>query len=277
MISVYGSTGFIGSRFCAMYPEETCPIPREQREPESGEILYLISTTHNYNVFDNPFLDIDTNLKVLIEALEVCRERQVTFNFVSSWFVYGETDLPAREDAICRPRGFYSITKKAAEDLLVSYCQTFGMNYRIFRLANVIGSGDRPSKQKNALQFIADRLHRHESVELYHGGNFIRDYLHVDDVCRAMKLSLEKAPRNEVLNIGSGTPQTFKALTEKLVKLTRSQSELLTIDPPSFHRVVQVKDMWLDISKLNRLGFQLTMNMDQALQTILPGSLEQNR
>ena len=69
MISVYGSTGFIGSRFCAMYPEETCPIPREQREPQSGEILYLISTMHNYNVFDNPHLDIDTNLKVLVEVL----------------------------------------------------------------------------------------------------------------------------------------------------------------------------------------------------------------
>ena len=205
-----------------------------------------------------------------METLESCRERPVTFNFVSSWFVYGDTDLPAREEAVCQPRGFYSITKKAAEDLLVSYCQTFGMDYRIFRLANVIGPGDQYSQRKNALQFLADRLNRNEPVELYHGGNFIRDYLHVDDACRALKLSLEKAPRNEALNIGSGIPQPFKDLIKKLVELTESQSELRTVDPPSFHQVVQVKDMWLDISKLNQLGFQLSVSMEQALRTILP-------
>ena len=112
MISVYGSSGFIGSRFCEMYPEDVVHMPRDKRSPESDELLYLISTTHNYNVYDNPQLDIDTNLTVLIETLQECRGRPVTFNFVSSWFVYGDTSLPAKEDAVCRPKGIYSITKK---------------------------------------------------------------------------------------------------------------------------------------------------------------------
>ena len=43
-LSVYGGTGFVGGNFSRMYPDETIVIPRDQREPESDEILYLIWT-----------------------------------------------------------------------------------------------------------------------------------------------------------------------------------------------------------------------------------------
>ena len=46
MISVYGSSGFIGSRFCEMYPKDVIRMPRDKRSPESDELLYFISTTH---------------------------------------------------------------------------------------------------------------------------------------------------------------------------------------------------------------------------------------
>ena len=49
-LSVYGGTGFVGGNFTRMYPNDTIVIPREQREPESDEILYFISTVDNYNV-----------------------------------------------------------------------------------------------------------------------------------------------------------------------------------------------------------------------------------
>ena len=40
-LSVYGGTGFVGGNFSRMYPDETIVIPREQREPETNEILYF--------------------------------------------------------------------------------------------------------------------------------------------------------------------------------------------------------------------------------------------
>jgi len=223
-------------------------------------------------VFDNPQLDIDTNLKVLIETLEACRDKPVTFNFVSSWFVYGGVDLPAKESAHCSPRGFYSITKKAAEDLLVSYCRTFKIKYRIFRLANIIGPGDKFSKKKNALQFIAKKLTQNLPIDLYDGGGFIRDYLYVEDACRAMKLAMEKAPAGEIINIGSGLPQQFKSVIDKLVAITGSISELKSIPPPEFHEIVQVRDMWLDTSKLKSMGFEQSWSIDKSLESLLRDS-----
>ena len=77
-LSVYGGTGFVGGNFTRMYPDETIVIPREQREPESDEILYFISTVDNYNVHTNITLDVETNLKVLCETLDKCRDSDVT-------------------------------------------------------------------------------------------------------------------------------------------------------------------------------------------------------
>jgi nucleoside-diphosphate-sugar epimerase len=269
MISVYGSSGFIGSRFCEMYPADVYRVPREQRLPESDDLLYLISTTHNYNVYDNPQLDIDTNLTVLIETLEACRERSVTFNFVSSWFVYGDTSLPAKEDAVCRPKGFYSITKKTAEDLLVSYCQTFDIKYRIFRLANVLGKGDTYSERKNALQYIAEKLRNHEPIDLYYGGDFVRDYIYVDDVCRALKKAISESSHNEIINVGNGQATRFGDIISLIGNKVSSKSVITSIEPPKFHQKVQVKDMWLDISKLHRLGFEAEADLDKMIVSIL--------
>lgn len=143
-ITVYGSSGFIGSHFCEMYPDEVFREFNIKGKPLFDTVLYLISTTDNYNIMTDPYIDIDTNLKVLMEVLWNYKDKKDTvFNFVSSWFVYGDTELPAREDSCCKPRGFYSITKKCAEDLLISFCETYGLKYRIFRLANVIGVGDK--------------------------------------------------------------------------------------------------------------------------------------
>ena len=56
-LSTYGSTGFIGSKYCNLFTD-TISVPREQNEPKNNNILYFISTTHNYHVFDNLMLKL---------------------------------------------------------------------------------------------------------------------------------------------------------------------------------------------------------------------------
>ena len=99
MYSVFGATGYVGSTFCNMYSSEVIQQEREDRIPKSNNILYLISTTDNYNVHSNITLDVDTNLRVLCELLEHCKMEDIVFNFISSWFVYGRVDLPATEES----------------------------------------------------------------------------------------------------------------------------------------------------------------------------------
>ena len=64
---------------------------------------------------------------------------------------------------------------------------------------------------------------------------------------------VEKAEYNDIINIGSGEPQAFRPLIEYVKSKTNSESQLKSIDPPHFHKVVQVKDIYFDVSKLKKL------------------------
>ena len=263
------STGFVGSRYCQLSSRECIKIDRESRKPESDDVLYFISTTDNYHVFDNLKIDIEINLMVLMDLLEELRDSKGVINFVSSWFVYGETALPATEESHCNPKGFYSITKHAAEELLVSFCRTVGVSYRIFRLCNVYGAGDsRVSKKKNALQYLIDEMKSDHDINLYHDGIFYRDYMHIDDVCAAIDLCVNEAPHDCVINIGSGEKILFRDVMEIAKDELGSKSCFIAIEPPDFHKTIQVKDFYMDVSKLKSIGFNQNILIEDGIRAL---------
>jgi|10_taG_2_1085330.scaffolds.fasta_scaffold14197_3 nucleoside-diphosphate-sugar epimerase len=272
IVSVYGPTGFIGSRWMDMYPSSVS-IPREQDDPhdESSDVLYMISTTDNYNIFDKPYEDIETNLTKLIKVLESCKGKDITFNFVSSWFVYGSgSSLDTKESSSCNPTGFYSITKRAAEQMLICYCETFGMNYRIFRMTNVIGEGDKGvSLKKNALQYMMGLLNKNEPIKLYDDGSNIRDFMYVDDACRAIKTCIDLAPLNEIINITNREPISIGEAIRYSKKKLGSSSELISIEAPYFHKIVQVKNVCLNNDKITSYGYLPSVHTFEAIDKIL--------
>jgi len=273
MISVYGSTGFIGSRYLKMYSDSAIPIARSEDAPQSKDILYFISTTDNYNIFTEPHKDIDTNMSKLISVLEACRKSNpdTVFNFVSSWFVYGmNCSLNTKETDPCDPTGFYSITKRAAEQMLICYCRTFGMKYRILRMTNIIGESDRGvSAKKNAIQHMIGLLKQNEPVKLYDDGCNIRDFMYVDDACRAIDISMRNAPVNEIINISNSEPVSVGDIIRYSKQKLASGSELISIETPHFHRVVQVKDVCLNNDKLRSYGYKPSIHTTEAIDRIL--------
>ena len=271
LINVLGGSGFVGGRFCELTPNVIIN-ERNDYQVKSNNILYFISTVDNYNVYSDPFIDIETNLTTLIKTLETIRSQvpSATFNFISSWFVYGNTPLPAKEDAPCDPKGFYSITKRAAEQLLISYCETFGLNYRILRLSNILGPQDKKvSKKKNALQYMINQLKNNEDISLYDGGNTYRDYLYVDDCVDAINLILEKGELNTIYNVGSGYPTYIGKFIEYTKEQLKSTSNIGTIPPAEFHNIVQTKNMVLDTTKLESLGFKPKYNTYDIINTLI--------
>lgn len=273
MISVYGSTGFIGGRYLKMYSDGSIPISRSENAPQSKDVLYFISTTHNYNIFTEPHKDIDTNVTKLISVLEECRKNDpnTVFNFVSSWFVYGmNCSLNTKETDPCDPTGFYSITKRAAEQMLICYCRTFGMKYRIMRMTNIIGESDGGvSAKKNAIQYMIGLLKKNEPVKLYDDGCNIRDFMYVDDACRAIDVCIRNAPVNEIINISNSEPVSIGDIIRYSKEKLDSQSELISIETPDFHRVVQVKDVCLNNEKLRSYGYEPSIHTVDGIDRIL--------
>lgn len=274
MITIYGGNGFIGNTFCntlkstksfKMGRNEICP------PEETKKIVYFISTIDNYNVLTNPYIDIETNLTHLIRVLESCKGKDIEFVFISSWFVYGETPLPAKEDSPCKPKGFYSITKLAAEQLLESYCKTFNIKYKIVRLGNVIGKSDsKASKKKNALQYLINQMKEDKVIHLYDGGNFYRDFIHVDDVVAGINLIMNDGKVNEIYNLSSTQePILFSDVINYIHKKINSKSKIDSMEPSDFHKIVQVKSMILDTSKIESLGFKENYTIFEALDAII--------
>jgi nucleoside-diphosphate-sugar epimerase len=267
-INVLGK-GFVGGRYAELTPN-VIVNDRNDYEVKTNEVVYFISTIDNYNVHTDPYLDIETNLSTLIETLESCKGKDVTFNFISSWFVYGDVPLPAKEDSYCDPKGFYSITKRTAEQLLISYCETFGLKYRILRLGNVLGKSDmKVSKKKNALQYLINEIKENREINLYDGGDMYRDYIHVDDVVSAINLIIKSGEVNQIYNISNGKKVYLGETLEYVKKLLNSTSKFNTIEAVEFHKKVQTKNMVLDISKLKALGYIPKYSMNDIIERLI--------
>ena len=282
-LNIFGGYGFVGSQFCNTTKNGYIKNYRENIGVYSPDVVYFISTVDNYNVHVSPTLDIETNLITLMKVLDSYRfyiennKKNGVFNFISSWFVYGqdsgfgEGSRGIPETDPCDPKGFYSITKRCAEQLLMSYCETFNLNYRILRLANVLGKEDKKvSAKKNALQYLLGELAANRPVDLYDSGYFYRDYIDVRDCARAIDLVVNQGELNSIYNIGNGKGIIFRDIIRYARDAMDSGSEIRTIDQKEFHKKVQSsRSFFMDNSKLKSLGYRQEYTINETIDSIM--------
>jgi nucleoside-diphosphate-sugar epimerase len=267
MISVFGSTGFIGSKWMNLYSENSYSESRDSIKAQHKDILYFRATNSNYNVYSDPSIDVETNL-ILLTKLFKNIDSSNNFNLISSWFVYGKNNCEInREINYCNPKGFYSITKYTQEQLTESYCETNNINYKILRLCNVIGGDQKATAKKNALEFLIDKLKKHEELNIYEGDNY-RNYLNVEDICIAINLINQKGPRNQIYNIGDTKSTKLMDIIDYCKNKLNSKSVIKIIETPKFHEQVQTKNFWMDTSKLQSLGFKPKYSLEQTLNIL---------
>jgi nucleoside-diphosphate-sugar epimerase len=278
-ITVLGGSGFVGSEFCRVSSNELVINERNDYEVKTDDVVNFISTVHNYNVHTDPHLDINTNLKVLIDTLESWRKNggKCCYTLISSWFVYGKDSgygfgsYGIDETEPCEPKGFYSITKRCAEQLLISYCETFELNYRILRLANVLGKHDKKvSAKKNALQYLLGEIAENRPVDLYDSGYFYRDYIDIRDCARAIDLVVANGELDSIYNIGNGIPISFRDVILYARDAMSSDSEIRNIEQKQFHKKVQSsRSFFMDNNKLRLLGYKPKYTIYETIQDII--------
>ena len=283
MLNVFGGKGFVGSQFCNTTKNGYINNLRNNIGVYSPDVVYFISTVDNYNVHVDSTLDIETNLTILMKVLDNYRfyietnKKDGVFNFISSWFVYGQDSgfgegaRGIHETDPCDPKGFYSITKRCAEQLLMSYCETFGLKYRILRLANVLGPNDKKvSAKKNAVQYLLGELAQNKRVDLYDSGYFYRDYIDVRDCARAIDLVVNKGEVNSIYNIGNGKGIIFRDIIRYARDAMDSGSEIRTIEQKEFHKKVQSsRSFFMNNNNLMALGYRPQYTINQTIDDII--------
>jgi dTDP-glucose 4,6-dehydratase len=282
-LTILGGKGFVLGEYVNQFYHHaigniTSVNGREDYSVYSEDILYGISTLHNFHVFTDPYLDIETNLTTLVKVLENWKQYQDKtgkkgcFNFLSSWSCYGAGhEPPVSETADCRPSGFYISTKFCAENLLRAYCIAHGFNCRILRMANIVGPDPKVSKQKNQLQYNIGLLAQNKDVELFGDGLFFRDFLHVRDASRAIETVLCKGVVNDVFNIGNGWPgYYYKDILEYAKEKLESSGSIVFREATEFQKKVPVASFYMDVSKLCALGFTSQYTGKALFDTLIP-------
>ena len=243
---------------------------------ENVDVIYhCAGTVHNYHVQLHPHFDTRVNIDGMVRLLEACKNlpQKPKVIFLSTFFVYGNeyerTKVPINENSPTDPRGLYPATKLCAESVLKLYSRLYAIPYVIARLTNVYGESERgDNSKKGALNYLIMKAVRGETIELYEGGEFYRDYIHVDDVVSALRF-LEERGQNDTFLVGYGTPVKFRDMMEHILTLTGNKSQLVAIDPPFFHTVVGIKNFIADTKKINSLGWASSITWKDGLSRVV--------
>jgi dTDP-glucose 4,6-dehydratase len=179
---------------------------------------------------------------------------------ISTDEVYGSIDNGSwKEDSPLKPNSPYSASKAAADLLAISYYKTHGLDIRITRCCNNYGPRQLPEK---LIPSFITKLMKNEKVPLYGDGRNIREWIHVDDHCRAIDLVVEEGKPGEVYNIGSGFELENLELANLLLKVFNLES--------SFIRKVEDRKghdfrYSVDSLKIQNLGFKSKQEFEKGL------------
>lgn len=249
----------------------------ERKDIESVDVIYhCASTVDNYNVLTNPYIDVETNISNTIKLLEICKDlpKKPKIIYFSTFFVYGNeydrTHKPINEESKTEPLAIYPATKLCTESIIKLYSRLYKIPYLICRLTNVYDEHeDFNNKKKGGLNYMIMQAVKGNPLIVYKGGNFLRDYIYLDDVISAIKFLEEKKIENDTYLIGFGKPILFKNIIDYLYEITGKKSQITQIDPPEFHKAVGINNFVADISKIKKLGWRPKIYYQEGVKKIV--------
>lgn len=200
---------------------------------------------------------------VLLEAARSC-SGLAKFVQISTDEVYGSVASGSSGEAdALMPRNPYSASKAGADRLAYSYFATYGLPVTVTRASNNYGPYQYPEK---LIPLFVTHALDHKPLPLYGDGLNVRDWLHVDDHCRALDLLLERGQPGEAYNVGGGNELTNLELTRRILALLGRPEDLIrrVADRPGHDRRYS-----LDSSKLRALGWAPQVPFDQGLARTL--------
>lgn len=222
----------------------------EEERPDI--VVNFAAESHVDRSIENPGIFLETNIMGTAVLMDACRKYGITrYHQVSTDEVYGDLpldrpDLFFTEDTPIHTSSPYSSSKASADLLVLAYHRTYGLPVTISRCSNNYGPYHFPEKLIPLM--IINALHD-KPLPVYGDGLNVRDWLYVEDHCRAIDLILHKGTVGEVYNVG-GHNEMKNIDIVKLICRTLGKPESLiqfvtdrkghdrryAIDPAKIHR-----------------------------------------
>jgi dTDP-glucose 4,6-dehydratase len=230
-------------------------------------VVHFAAESHVDRSIYEPAPVIETNVTGTFVLLQVARKLAIArFVHVSTDEVYGDLAAGAfaDENTPLRPSSPYSASKAAADLLVHSYARTYGFPGIVARASNNYGPFQFPEK---FLPLMITNALDGKPLPIYGDGRQQRNWLHVEDHCRALVAILERGRLGEVYNIGGAHVEENLTMAKRLLRILGKPESLLAHvqDRPGHDRRYA-----LDSRKIEReLGWKETVPLDVGLrQTI---------
>ena len=175
----------------------------EEEHPDM--VVNFAAESHVDRSIENPEIFLDTNIKGTAVLMDACRKYGITrYHQVSTDEVYGDLpldrpDLFFTEETPIHTSSPYSSSKAGADLLVLAYHRTYGLPVTISRCSNSYGPYHFPEKLIPLM--IANALND-KPLPVYGEGLNVRDWLYVEDHCKAIDLIIHKGKVGEVYNVG---------------------------------------------------------------------------
>ena len=243
-------------------------------------VFNLAAETHVDRSIDNPEIFVKSNVNgvlVLLEQLKKYkkRNRNIKFLHISTDEVYG--DIPKRKTSLetdpYKPSSPYAASKASADHLVRSYYRTFKLPLIITNCCNNYGPKQFPEK---LIPKLILNLIQNKKLPIYGKGINEREWIHVDDHCKALIKIFKKGKIGESYNIGSGDIVSNNIISKRLIKLFKTK-----INKDCKSKIVFVKDRpghdlryALNSNKIKKLGWKKKLNLNKGLFLTIKWYLE---
>lgn len=230
-------------------------------------VVHFAAESHVDRSILNPAAFVMTNVvgtQVLLDA--ALKNKIKRFHHIGTDEVFGALKLGSKEkfseSTPYNPRSPYSASKAASDHLVRAYFHTFGLPITITNCSNNFGPYQFPEK---LIPLAITNVLEGKKIPVYGDGLYVRDWLYVDDHCRAIDLVLKKGKVGETYCVGGMTEDVNNiALVKKILKILGKDERLLEFvkDRPGHDRRYAVD--WSKIKK--ELGWKPKHNFETHLQ-----------
>lgn len=201
----------------------------EQEHPDI--VVNFAAESHVDRSIENPGIFLQTNIMGTQVLMDACRKYGIQrYHQVSTDEVYGDLpldrpDLFFTEDTPIHTSSPYSSSKAGADLLVLAYYRTFGLPVSITRCSNNYGPYHFPEK---LIPLMISRALADEALPVYGKGENVRDWLYVEDHCRAIDLVMRKGRAGEVYNVGGHNERTNLEVVKTILKELGKPESLIT-------------------------------------------------
>ena len=189
-------------------------------------IVHFAAESHVDRSIEDSSIFIQTNVLGTYVMLEAARLSNVsTFIHISTDEVYGSLNIDsAAEDYPLLPNSPYAASKAASDLLARSYFVTHGLDVRITRCCNNYGPNQFPEK---LVPVLINAGLKGAKFPIYGNGLNIREWIYVEDHCKAIQLVIDKGIPGDIYNIGTGVHHTNLELAQKIIEILELQGDLI--------------------------------------------------